>query len=66
MGGAYSTCGRDEKCITNFGRKNSGEESPGRRSCRWEDNIRIHLMETGWEGWVGFIWFMIWISGELL
>jgi len=35
--------GRDQKCIKNFGRKETGQL--GSPSCKWEDNIRMHLRE---------------------
>jgi hypothetical protein len=30
--------------------KTEGKRSLGRRRHRWEDNIKTHLKETGWEG----------------
>jgi hypothetical protein len=36
---AYSTHGRNEKCIQNLGRKPEGNISLGRPGHRWEDNI---------------------------
>jgi hypothetical protein len=30
--------------------KPEGKKPLGRPRCRWEDNIRIDLRETGWEG----------------
>jgi len=33
---------------------------PYRRSrCIWEHNIKIHLKQTGWEGWSCLIWLRI-------
>jgi len=29
--------------------KSEGKASPGRPSCRWEDNIRMGVREVGWE-----------------
>jgi hypothetical protein len=29
--------------------KPEGQRPPGRLRCRWEDNIRMDLMETEWE-----------------
>jgi hypothetical protein len=26
------------------------------RSCRWEDNITMHLVETAWQKWEELIW----------
>jgi hypothetical protein len=31
-----------------------------------EDNIRIDLVEIGWEVWTGFIWLTIQTNGGLL
>jgi hypothetical protein len=31
----------------------------GRRTYRWEDNIRIDLREIVWKLWTGFIWLRI-------
>jgi hypothetical protein len=45
MGGAYSTHGRDEKCIHLIG-KPEGKRSHGRPRRRWEDDIRMDLKET--------------------
>jgi len=43
----YSMHGENEKYIHNIIRKSQGM-SPLR--CRWEDNIKIDLRETGYEG----------------
>jgi hypothetical protein len=39
---------------TGFGGNSEGKSSLGRRSCRWEDSIKIDLKQVGWEGvdWV--------------
>jgi len=50
MGGAYITYGRSEKCIQYFIGKPEGKRPLGRPWCIWEDNIRMDLKETGWEG----------------
>jgi len=50
MGGARSMYWRDEKCIQNFSRKTCREELFRRSRRRWEDSIRMGLVETGWEG----------------
>jgi len=49
MSVACSTHERDENCIRNLGRKREGKRSPGRRSRRWEDNVRMDLREIRWE-----------------
>jgi hypothetical protein len=33
----------------NFGRKPEGKRPLRKPKCRWEDNIRMDLRETGWE-----------------
>jgi hypothetical protein len=45
MGGAYGTCGGEERFITNDRKK-----PLGRRRRRWEDNINMDLREVGWGG----------------
>jgi hypothetical protein len=50
MGGACSTCGRDEKCNNISDAKSEGRRLLGRPRRRWEDNIRMDLREVGWEG----------------
>jgi hypothetical protein len=44
-------------------RKPEGKRPLRRFRCRWEDNIRIDLRETGWELWTGCIWLRIGTSG---
>jgi hypothetical protein len=46
--------------------KREGKMTLGRPRRRWVDNIKIDLREIGWEVWIGFIWFSIRSSGELL
>jgi hypothetical protein len=48
--------------------KPEGRRPLGRPRCRWVDNIRMDLGETGWDGvmWTGLVWFRIGIGGELL
>jgi hypothetical protein len=36
--------------------KPEGKRPLGRSRCRWEDSIRMDLVERGWEGVTGFIW----------
>jgi hypothetical protein len=43
-----------------------GKKPLRRHRCRWEDNIKMDLRETGWVGVDGFIWLEIMISGGLL
>jgi hypothetical protein len=40
----------DEKCIKNFGRKPEGKRLLGRPRRRWENNVRMDLIEIGWKG----------------
>jgi hypothetical protein len=40
--------GKDEKCIQNFGQKTQMKNPLVRQRCRWEDNIRMDLRDTGW------------------
>jgi hypothetical protein len=46
--------------------KPEGTRPRGRFGRRWEDNIRMDLMEMIWKVWTGFIWLRIGIGGELL
>jgi hypothetical protein len=48
--------------------KPEGKRPLGRPRCRWVDNIKMDLTETGWDGveWIGWIWLRIGISGGLL
>jgi hypothetical protein len=42
-------CRRDEKCVIIFVGKSEGKRPLGRPRCKWEDNITMDFMETGWE-----------------
>jgi len=33
---------------------------------KWEDNIKMDVMEMGWKPWTGFIWLRTCTSGGLL
>jgi len=39
----------DEKCIWNFSRKTWSEETTCSPRLRWEDNIKLDLVEIGYE-----------------
>jgi hypothetical protein len=45
-----STHEMDEKCIRNFGPKTEGKRPFGRPRRKWEDSIRLYLIELGCEG----------------
>jgi hypothetical protein len=45
--------------------KTEGRRLPGRPKRRWEDGIRMDLMEID-RGWIGFDWLRICTGGELL
>ena len=47
MGKACSTYGVEERYIPGFGGKTGRNEPLGRRSSRWEDNIKIYLKGAG-------------------
>jgi hypothetical protein len=47
MGGAYRTCGRDEKCIQILVGKPEEKRPFGIHRRRCEDNIRIDVGEKG-------------------
>jgi hypothetical protein len=46
----FSTGGRGEKCIQNFGRKTWGKEPLRRSMSRWDINIVMDYREIVWEG----------------
>jgi len=50
VGGAFSTCGGEKKCIQGFGGETRGKEPLGRPRHRWEDNIKVDLHEVGCVG----------------
>jgi hypothetical protein len=48
--------------------KPEGKRPPGRPRRRWVHNIKMDLIEIGWDGmeWIGWIWPRIGTSGGLL
>jgi hypothetical protein len=58
---------RRGKC-TRFWWESPEERKPlGKPRRRWEDGIRMDLMEIGWKrGWSGFTWLRIRTGGGLL
>jgi hypothetical protein len=50
IGGTRSTHGEGEECLQGFGWEARREETTGKTRCRWEDNIKIDLMEMGISG----------------
>jgi hypothetical protein len=46
--------------------KHEGRRPLGRPRRRWEDNIKLDLLEVGWGAWTGSIWLRIGTGGELL
>jgi hypothetical protein len=57
MGMACSMHGGDEKCMKNFVEKPEGKRPLQRPRHRWEDNIKLGLMEVGCEGvdWIHLV-----------
>jgi hypothetical protein len=47
MGRGCSTHEIEDECIQAFGGETTEKEALGRPRCRWEDNIKIDLRETG-------------------
>jgi hypothetical protein len=39
--------------------KPEGKRPLVRPRCKWEDNIKMHLKEMGFELWIGLIWLRI-------
>jgi hypothetical protein len=67
VGGACGTHGRGKESTQGFGRKARREEPLGRPKRRWEDGMKMDLMEIGWGGgWSGFIWRRLGSVGGLL
>jgi hypothetical protein len=46
----HITCMGSKKCRQYLVRKPEGKRHFGRSRCRWEDNMRMDLRETGLEG----------------
>jgi hypothetical protein len=48
--------------------KPEGKRPLGSPSRMWVDNVRMDLVEVGWDGmmWTGLVWFRIGTGGELL
>jgi hypothetical protein len=45
--------GRVEECIHDFKEKSEGRKPLGRGGRRWEENIKMDLLEMGWGvGWI--------------
>ena len=55
MGGACSTYGGEDRRIQGFGGETRGREMLGRTRRRWEDNIKIDLLEV-------ICWGLDWIE----
>jgi len=50
MGGACSTCGREERCIQGLGGEPEGKRTLERLRNRWENNVKMDLHEVGCGG----------------
>jgi hypothetical protein len=50
VGGTCGTHGGVERCLQGFGWEALREETTGRRRRRWEDNIKMDIMEIGIDG----------------
>jgi hypothetical protein len=47
--------------------KLQGKKPFGRPRCRWEDNIKMDIRETGCgRVWTGFVWLRIGTGGKVL
>jgi hypothetical protein len=46
--------------------KPEGKRPLGRPRRRWEDNIKMDLLEVRWGSWTGWIWLRIGTAGGLL
>jgi hypothetical protein len=50
MGGACGTCGRQERCVHDFGGRSERMGVLEKYTPRWEDNITMGLEGVGWGG----------------
>jgi hypothetical protein len=66
VGWACGTHGRGEKSVKVLVGNPEGQIPLGWQKSRWEDGIRMDLMETGWDVWIGLDWLRIGTGGELL
>jgi hypothetical protein len=57
MGGTRGTYGGDEKCRRFLWGNVKGWGQLGQPRHRWEDNIKMDMKETGWEGmdWIHLV-----------
>jgi hypothetical protein len=53
MGRTCSAYGGEERCIQGLVRKPEGKRPLGRPRSRWQDNIKMDLMEVGCGVWAG-------------
>ena len=60
MGGACSTCRREEECIQG---KTEGNRSLGRPRHRWKDNIKMNLQEFEGGACTGLTWIRLETDG---
>jgi hypothetical protein len=63
--GHVARMGKRSACRLLVGRP-KGRRSLGRPRHRWEDDIKINLLEGDGKAWIGLIWLRIEKSGELL
>jgi len=56
MGGACSEHGGEESRLHGFGGKSEGKRPLVRPRYRWEDNIKIDLLEVACGLWTGSSW----------
>jgi hypothetical protein len=66
VGGACCTPGSGEKRVQGFGGKARRKRPLERPRRRWENGVKIDLLEIFWELWSGFTWLRIGTVGGLL
>jgi hypothetical protein len=64
--GHVAFMGEDRKVYKVLIGKPEGKRPLERPKCRWEDEIRIDLKETGWRVWSGYSWLRIGAGIKLL
>jgi len=62
--GHVAYMGREEVHTVFWWGKLEGRRPTGRPTQRWEDNIKMHLQELGWETCTGLIWLRRGASGR--
>ena len=52
-------CGGEERCIQGLVAKPERKGPFGRHRLQWKDNIKMDLLEVGWEAWTKLVWLRV-------